>query len=203
MNKINHKMSKLPTFLEVLISTSNINSLLEVSISNLFLSAQRAFPYTKKRQHRLNNVSIRRLIWTPNEASKTLMVSGPGRDEDGEYACSIEFQGVKYLPSDSSTSTTVEIKPGLGKTYYLEPLSLNTTNVKVRCDCKDFQHRFMYPNQKKRSLYGNPIPYTRKTDTRPSVNPTNAEGICKHLLKLAVEIAKSGIVVETEFLGYK
>lgn len=55
-------------------------------------------------------------------------------------------------------------------------------NFKVSCDCIDFKYTYAYANYMNKCLEGNkPEPYHKKTN-RPSRNPNQYPGLCKHLI---------------------
>lgn len=75
-------------------------------------------------------------------------------------------------------------------TKWVAPIDANQTPCSIYCSCADFQYRWSWYLKKVGSLASGrkPIPYTRKTTTRPSVNPNRSPGCCKHIYQLALLI---------------
>ena len=108
-----------------------------------------------------------------------------------------------YLINDEKTDDTrqldFKIISETGKQSYKATMffnlesdkkSLVESDVKVNCDCMDHRFTFSYHNFKNDCHFGvAPEAYQRKTD-RPSKNPKNYIGMCKHLLG-AFHFAKS------------
>lgn len=170
--------------------------LLEASIDDLERETLRGFPRTTKRLHSVDMVDVKTTSFTPYVGLKTLLVSATvlGEEYKGNrkmYNPLILFKGVQYVPDKESNTVTIRVG---GKDYYFKQLSLTHNAVAVRCNCPDFRFRFSWYNAQKKSLYGKPQRYVRKTTTYPPANPLKVEGICKHLGKLAIVLYNSGVV---------
>jgi DNA gyrase subunit B len=65
-------------------------------------------------------------------------------------------------------------------TKWAAPIDANSNPCAVYCSCMDFRFRWSWYLKKVGSLAAGrkPIPYTRKTTTRPSVNPLKVPGMC-------------------------
>lgn len=69
-----------------------------------------------------------------------------------------------------------------GRRYMVEKPTVDTP-VRVRCTCSDAYYRFNWYNYEQKAAFGGrPRPYERKTKDRPSVNPTEQVGACKHIV---------------------
>lgn len=148
----------------------------ESSFSHLFHSTVDAFPNTTKRQFLTPQIQIENVEFVPFIGMKTLLAKAvASSQEGGTYKPIILFKKVEYA------NEGVEIKVD-GKKYHFKQLSENT-DVLVRCQCADFKWRFHYYNYLDDSLYGpNRRPY-QSLGMRGPVNPTESEGLCKHLIK--------------------
>lgn len=116
--------------------------------------------------------------------------SGPNSNE---YQTILVIEGVEYIDEgefeNSPSNTVFEIVSDSGNSFYIKNNQAGK-DVKVRCTCEDFRWRFSPYNYSDQSLYGEPPEaYAKKTD-RPSVNPSNTPGVCKHLIKLKKELEK-------------
>lgn len=162
----------------------------ESSLEDLYASAVSAFPRTKKRQHATDPIIIAGLRWTPFRGLNTLFVKGLAQSEGKEYNPIIVFKKVDY------TKNEVRLTASDGLEYKFGKLSLESTDVLVRCNCPDFRWRFSYYNHVDKSLYGRKPAEYNALGVRPPANPMQMEGMCKHIMKL-VKVLK-----ETEmFLG--
>jgi hypothetical protein len=166
----------------------------ESSLKDLYQSAENAFPHTTKRQYATHPVKIRHIQWVPFVGMKTLFVKGSAMNEGREYNPTIVFKKVTYHEAQGLSIVTLQANDG--KTYYLSPLSLENTDVLVRCNCHDFRWRFSYYNSLEKSLQGpkpkkyEPVPGSN----RPPANPTESSGMCKHLMKFAQALRGSTII---------
>lgn len=159
----------------------------ESSLTDLYLSAVRAFPNTTKRQHATQPVEIESIRWTPFVGMKTLFVKGWARNEDRHYNPIILFKGIDYGQND------LQFVASDGKEYSMARLSTEHNDVLVRCNCNDHFWRFRHYNYLDRSLYGpNRKPYESK-GIGPPANPLQLPGLCKHLMKMSYVLGESGI----------
>ena len=161
---------------------------LESSAEDLYQSAVKAFPNTTKRQHSFQPIVIRELRWTPFVGVKTLFLKGLAESSEREYGPVVLFKGVNY------DGNQVKITASDGIEYSFDKLSLENTDVLVRCQCGDFFWRGNYANYLDGSLQG---PKRKKYESHggPPVNPTNAPMLCKHLMKMIKVIAEAGIFI--------
>ncbi len=145
-----------------------------------------AFPRTRKRQHATQPIQIVRTDFTPYLGTRNLLVRAQARSgtyNNVFYKPMLFFNEIQF--EDESTNENVTFKATTGEDVSMLPIDLNDNIVRVRCDCLDFYFRFAPWNFSNDDIYGpKPKPYVRKTNTRPSVNPTRSPGICKHVMKL-------------------
>jgi hypothetical protein len=169
---------------------------LESSLQTLYLSAVEAFPKTTKRQYATHEIKVVNVQWIPFVGMKTLFVKGRALHEEREYSPSIVFKKVQY--AEDRSPRMVVLKASDGKTYFLERLAMDDTDVLVRCSCGDFKWRFSWYNHLDHSLQGSkPKKYTPVPGSnRPPANPTESFGICKHIMKLAKVLSESTILGE-------
>lgn len=150
--------------------------ILESSINDLYQSTVLAFPNTKKRQFAIDPVEITSIVYTPYIGMKTIFVKCLAQNEGREYKPVILIKGVEF--KDKGTTFVIAD----GKKYFFKPISLESNNVLVRCQCGDFHWRFNYYDHLDRSLYGK----KRKEyiGGKWPANPLEMEGMCKHLIKM-------------------
>ncbi len=159
----------------------------ESSFSDLYQSAVDAFPHTTKRQHATGPIEISEISILPFLGMKTLLLRCLATNEDRQYRPLILFRNVQYGKGKSFRDQD-------GLTFQMEQPSLNN-EVNIRCQCGDFKWRFHHEDWNDRSLYGaNRKPYEAISDRGP-VNPTEAIGCCKHLMKLAEILRSKKILV--------
>jgi len=129
------------------------------------------------------------LRYTPFIGMKTLFIKGHARNEDRHYDTIILFKNVDY------TNEQVKIKASDNKLYQFGKLSLESTDVLVRCSCPDFKWRFNYYDHLDRSLYG-----TKRSkyegSTGIAANPKQLPGMCKHLMATTKLLHESGIFLD-------
>ena len=189
--------------------------------NQLYTSTVDAFPRTRKRQHATGPIQIVRTDFTPYLGTRNLLVRGQARSgtyRNVFYKPMLFFNEVQYVQGEqlpgqpqqrqgaegdmgareaevNEQQDTVTIKATTGEEVTLTPINLRDNIVRVRCDCLDFYFRFAPWDFSNDDIYGpKPKPYVRKTNTRPSVNPTRSPGICKHVMKLTQACQDAGIV---------
>lgn len=169
-----------------------LNHICESSLNDLYNTAARAFPNTTRRQHATDPIEISNFRMTPFLGLRTLYIRARATNEDRHYDTAIVFKGVVYHP-ENDRSNLVSIATE-GRKYILEQLSLNKSNVLVRCSCNDFHWRFKHFNKEDRSLQGpNRKPYVA-IHNPGSANPMELEGVCKHLMKMMEVLSNSNLV---------
>lgn len=170
--------------------------LMEADIDTLEKETQAGFPRTTKRLYSIQQVDVKFVNYLPYVGVKTLLVTSEVLGEQHEegrkwYTPLILFTGIQYQDDPDEFTVTVKYKD---HEYHFPKLSLTHTDCRVRCTCADFRYRFSWYNAQKKSLYGQPFKYKRKTLTRPPVNPLKVQGICKHIGKLATVLYNSGVL---------
>lgn len=158
---------------------------LESSAEQLYQSAVKAFPKTTLRQHAVQPIVIRELRWTPFVGVRTLFIKGLAQNEEREYATCVLFKDVNYQGNQ------VKITASDGLQYSFDKLSLENTDVLVRCNCPDFFWRFNYYDKLDNSLYGSKR--KKYESSGPPANPMKLPGMCKHIMKTIKVIGESGV----------
>lgn len=151
-----------------------------------------AFPHTRKRQNAVGEVRVTNVQFIPYVGMKMLHIKSTATSNGHAYNQSVQLLRVAFESADTPDNITFTASDGVE--YSMQPMNLGTNHIKVKCSCMDFYWRFAAYNAKDKSLVGNPPPpYVKKTD-RPSVNPSQVPGVCKHILKLVGELEAKGIV---------
>ena len=88
------------------------------------------------------------------------------------------------------------VEEGTGKEYSFGKLSLENTDVVLRCNCADFRWRFNWYDHLDKSLYGRKRAKYESKGIGPPANPLELPGICKHLMKTAHVLQEAGIFQE-------
>ena len=159
---------------------------IESSAEDLYKSTVEAFPHTTKRQHATQSIVINNLRWIPFVGMKTLFIKGTVRNEDRQYGPVLLIKDVDY------TGNELKITASDGLEYQMNKLSLENSEVLVRCSCPDFSWRFNYYNHLDSSLYGKKRKkYEHKGG--PAANPKQLPGLCKHLIKLISSVHDAGV----------
>lgn len=163
--------------------------LFESSLKDLYQSAVAAFPNTTKRQHAIDPIVITNLSWTPYRGVRTLFIKGlaQNRHEGTEYNCLMLFKNIDY-DGNQLTITASDLKE-----YSFNKLSLENTNVVLRCNCPDFYWRGNYANYLDKSLWGRKRTKYESSGLYPQANPTNAPMVCKHLIKMSKTLQEAGL----------
>lgn len=151
---------------------------------------------TKKRQFATGPVSVKSHSIVVSTESNVIDVKAAIISKDSDtpdaYNTVVQFSNVKFHDADSNGKITFTAADN--QQYHITPIVLSKKNVKVRCNCLDFYHRFSEHNGKDGSLHGKHVPYTPTTD-RASDNPSGLPGVCKHLIKTIAALKKAGLVV--------
>jgi hypothetical protein len=154
---------------------------------------EKGFPGTTKRQHATGEVQLSNVEYIPYIGTKMLHVRCNATSNGHQYKQALQFMKVDF--DNAETDENVAIQANDGTTAYAKPVALTNHNVKARCSCLDFYYRFANYNAQDKSLVGKPpLPYIKKTD-RPPNNILAVPGLCKHLLKLTMQLQAIGLVV--------
>lgn len=159
----------------------------ESSLQDLYQSTVLAFPKTTLRQHAIDPVVVKKLSWLPFIGLRTLFVKGQAQNEQREYNTILLFKNVNYGKND------VQIVASNGIEYSFGRLSLENTDVLLRCTCPDFRYRFSYYDHLDKSLYGRKSAKYEAKGVGPPANPLKLPGMCKHLIKTAKVLHEAGI----------
>lgn len=141
-------------------------------------------PKTKKRQYAIDPIQIVQLKLVPYKGTKALYIKGLARNTESKkkYDTQLFFSGIEYENEDTDSNVTFTASDE--NVYHMKPIDLGANDVRTRCNCLDYYHRFAYYNYNDGSIFGKkPKPYIRKTTNRPPVNPEHVPGICKHIIK--------------------
>jgi len=160
--------------------------LTESSLTDLYKSAVLAFPRTTMRQHAVQPIVVENLRWMPFLGVKTLFIKAEVRNEDRHYGPIIVFKNVNY------GGKQIRITANDGKEYSFDRLSLENTDVLLRCQCKDFYWRFAHYNHLDKALYGRNRSKYESSGGAPA-NPKEMAGMCKHLMKMTEALKDAGI----------
>jgi hypothetical protein len=145
---------------------------------------------TNRRQNAVNEVVVNNITYTPFENSGILQVDASVRSNQHNYKVTLQFQNVVF--GEGPTSITITSTDG--ETNNLQPISIQTNDIKVKCNCLDFFWRFAYWNANDKSLVGEPPALYKRRTNRPPVNAARVPGICRHIIKVVDELTKQGIV---------
>jgi hypothetical protein len=165
---------------------------IETSLDELYKRTLAAFPTTTKRQNSVDEVKIEHLEWVPFKGMKTLFVKGQARRDESKNECIMLFKGVKY--HKEMQLGLVEVSASDGQTVFVEPLSYKSTDVLVRCTCKDFYWRMTHFNKIDRSLFGRDRKKYEALLRPGSSNPTESASLCKHLMKMSKVLSEASIL---------
>lgn len=165
----------------------------ETTYTDLEQSTVSTFPDTDKRQNVVNQVNVSKIEFTPFLPNRNLLITARASSGARQYKPQVLFSQVEF--QDEDTPDNVTIRATTNQDVNLLPIDLSENNCKVKCDCLDFYHRFSQFNYTDDSLYGDKPPtYRRKTDTRPAANPEQTPGLCKHLMKVVLELRDAGLI---------
>ena len=165
---------------------------IESSLSELYHSTVIAFPHCPKRENATNEIVITKLEWTPFVGMRTLRIKGLAQNKRNghEYSPEIVFKNCQFHQNRDILGL-IEIIDNIGGRYLLEKIHENVS-ILVKCECKDYFWRFRHQNFEDHSHQGR--------DRTPYValhNPGTADiapGLCKHILKLAITLNRSGLI---------
>lgn len=153
---------------------------------------RRGFPTTRKRQNATGPVAINRMEYVPYLENGELHVNSQAVSSGNQYQPIVAFRNVVFEPENSPQNTT--FRGADNNEYHIQPIALNGSNVRVRCNCLDFYYRFAAWNAGDNSLAGRPAPPYNATGARPPANPTKVPGVCKHVIKVVDKLKQGRIV---------
>lgn len=163
-----------------------MNSINESSLNHLYQNIVKGFPSTTRRQHAVDPIVVEELRWIPFLGVKTLFIRGQIRNENKNYNTIVLFKNVDYNKRE------VKIIASDKKNYQFGKLSLENTDVLLRCNCPDFSWRFNYYNHLDKSLYGSKRAKYEGSGT--PANPLELPGMCKHIIATIKSLNDSGIL---------
>lgn len=152
-------------------------------------------PKTKKRQYATDPIQIVQLKIIPYIGTKALYIKGLARNPTSgkKYDTQVFFSQVEY--ENENTPENITFMANDQKEYNIQPIDLATNNIRVRCNCLDFYHRFALWDFNDGSIFGaKPKPYRRKTVHYPPVNPQQTPGVCKHIIKTITALQHAKMV---------
>jgi len=163
---------------------------IESSLKDLYKSSQTAFPLTRMREHATHPVVVEHLEWVPFLGVGTLFVKATVRNEGRKHESIMLFKGVEY----GDEKGRISLVDSSGRKVFLKRISESEDDVLVRCSCGDFFNRFNYYNSLDGSLFGRK---RRKYEGKGlwEANPKGLPGMCKHLMKMAIVLGESGLLV--------
>ena len=161
--------------------------LIETSLQELYDSTVAAFPNCPLRQHATHPIVITNLTWMPFIGMKTLFVKAIAQSEGKEYNPIVLFKQVDYDGNDITISASDMQETSFSK------LSMEDTQVLVRCNCLDHIWRFCHYNSVDGSLYGRDRKKYEAKGAGPPANPKERPGLCKHLMKTIHVLDEAGI----------
>lgn len=145
---------------------------------------------------RTNPISDRRTLikYVPYLVTKSVLFQFNvfALSDRAEYSVNLFFNGLDIRKDPFPNSFYMKYK---GEMFYANIFDISKANVTVRCSCRDFRFVWSWYNREQKALFGpNPLPYTRKTSTRPSPNPRHIPGLCKHTFHCARDLQDMGLL---------
>lgn len=165
------------------------------------MNIKEAIRYTESvrtRQYRTGKVGAFDFRFLPKE--KQLIISAQARASGGNriYKTTIIFEGVSSTAlADAKHKIPYSGHSGAGAELYLEQPTVDT-RIRMRCQCDDYYFMWQYWNKGKKALVGphkNYVPVSPPSG-RPPVNPSEAPGMCKHLLAMTKELMKNNLIIK-------
>jgi hypothetical protein len=148
-----------------------------------------------ERKQRAGKVKMNNMTFIPMQSNGVLKVGANTTSNNGhDYWTTMVFTNVNYLQEGDADQDAYEFNGNDGTEYKIQRLPRNT-QVKVNCSCLDFHYRFAVWDDRFRSLDGNPPPPYVKHSNRPSVNPTQSPGVCKHIMSMMDDLRSERLFV--------
>lgn len=154
---------------------------------------------TKKFRHTIDQypqakfIKINKII--PSLGVKTLSFYGESpsftRTEAG-YAQTIVFKNVFFLEEEPEYDKQDWYYLDANNVWYKKP-GLDENDILLRCGCPDHRFRFQLALKKNKALFGNLIPYKKKTN-RPPLNPDDIPAMCKHNYNFIKALIQKGFI---------
>lgn len=172
---------------------SNVLKLFERSMGSLMSVTRSSFGPDRENDSR--RVQVKDVEYIPLVEQGMIQVKANTFSSMGgsPYQTIIVLNNMQYINEetfDSASPDMLNFTSADGTEYYVQSPQNRKSDAKVRCTCEDFRWRFAAYNDGDQSLQGDPPDAYIKTTDRPSVNPSNTPGVCKHLIKLKNEIER-------------
>lgn len=168
----------------------------------LWRSAVRAFPRTKKRHLVLDRVRVLSVKWSVHSSTPpAVMARFKVRGEvyksrpPKTYSTFILFRNVEFGVGRKRGWFALDgvFDPGSRKPIVFRPIPSHSP-LRVRCSCPDFRWRFSWENHREDSLWGVKAPAYLPVSDRGPANPSKLPGLCKHLMASWAVLVKLGVV---------
>lgn len=169
----------------------------ERSVRDLWRTAIKAFPNTRKRQKVIDRVKVEGFRWTPFLGVRTLLLSSRVLGEAyvkkprKTYESMILFKNVEF--SRQPAAGLLKLKEESPPVWF-KKLTMGQ-DIRLRCSCPDFRWRFSWEDLEVKALYGPKAPpYTPPNPERyrGPANPSGLPGLCKHTMATALTLIKAG-----------
>jgi hypothetical protein len=147
-----------------------------------------------ERKQRAGKVKLDNLTFIPMSANGNLKVGSNTTSNNGhDYWTTLMFDNINYVDAEEPNKT-FSFTGSDNTEYFIQRVPRNA-NVKVNCSCLDFHYRFAVWDNKFKALDGNPPPPYVKKSNRPSVNPMQSPGVCKHVISLMDDLRSQNFFV--------
>lgn len=150
----------------------------------------------RERTEKSNKVKLDNITYIPMANSGNIKIGSNTTSNNGhDYWSTLLFDNINYLSDEDPQDAQAFTFTGTDNTEYKIQRVPRNANVKVNCSCLDFHYRFAVWDNKFKALDGTPPPPYVKTTNRPSVNPMQSPGLCKHLIKLMSDLKSQNFFV--------
>ena len=157
----------------------------KLTLDKLMNSTRRFDPARVTRTQQIT-INIKDII--PYFGTKSMLFRGDSisGSVDAHYITIISFYDIEYIQEEFKRGMMKFEGPN-GEPIIADVPSYRKTPVRIYCSCADYYFTWAYPNLAKNAHYGRkPKPYRRVVPDSglPRRNPTNIEGMCKHVINM-------------------
>lgn len=149
--------------------------------------------YANLKVSKLTSKAVPRLKWVTYTGLVTSQTTAV------KYKVSVQFNDMQFKDVESKQFSLSSPTRTSDKLYHRKPTA-QKNQVRIKCSCQDFRHRFETQLAIFNALIGGPRSYTRVTRPwpigYPSVNSTDKIGFCKHVSSILNHLKAKNIVKE-------